>query len=494
MNNILENSNYKDKIYDVFETISYADDYVNLREKQVDFIEEYKGNIDEPTFWGLIESNLFDQRLTSNDFSNGYDNYKYVDVYSYSYLKEFNNVEKAERDILKPKGINNEEELASRLEQLTLDIKQKGQEKQEIDSTEYLMKKVSVIEQMRQKEKENPLRKASTFLQRAKEFQTANAEYKGNEYLDDIKVAEVEVEKTIEVNAKVIKTLTIDDRIKGLKIVLKLAKGDNKAIIEKRIKGLEIVKKTQKFGYGGSLNEKPLVRKINNEYYETQYGQAIALMEEEDGTGGYWFMDTNFEFEGQQRDLKSQAKRDFENHIAKNYTIVDKFPIQKQSMSEYKKGGNVVRISVLNELYNLKNEGVTQVQLNGFNESIGYVIGLRLDDTEIKKVGNNAYITLYKTGGSVMSNKANGILYSTDGTQKTINFAGKFAPLKELQKLVGGYIELIYLKDNMILVVNEDGLGYNLPSNKNATKIVVSQNKGYGIVGNAFLINSKYIN
>ena len=93
-----------------------------------------------------------------------------------------------------------------------------------------------------------------------------------------------------------------------------------------------------------------------------------------------------------------------------------------------------------------------------------------------------------------MSNKANGILYSTDGTQKTINFAGKFAPLKELQKLVGGYIELIYLKDNMILVVNEDGLGYNLPSNKNATKIVVSQNKGYGIVGNAFLINSKYIN
>ena len=100
----------------------------------------------------------------------------------------------------------------------------------------------------------------------------------------------------------------------------------------------------------------------------------------------------------------------------------------------------------------------------------------------------------YKKGGSVMSNKANGILYSTDGTQKTINFAGKFAPLKELQKLVGGYIELIYLKDNMILVVNEDGLGYNLPSNKNATKIVVSQNKGYGIVGNAFLINSKYIN
>jgi hypothetical protein len=93
-----------------------------------------------------------------------------------------------------------------------------------------------------------------------------------------------------------------------------------------------------------------------------------------------------------------------------------------------------------------------------------------------------------------MSNKANGILYSTDGSQKTINFAGKFARLKDLQELVGGYIELIYLKDSMVLVVNEDGLSNNLPSNANASKIVISQNKGYGIVGNAFLINSKYLN
>jgi len=52
-------------------------------------------------------------------------------------------------------------------------------------------------------------------------------------------------------------------------------------------------------------------------------------------------------------------------------------------------------------LYDLKDDGVTEVQLNGFYESIGYVIGLQLNDTEIKKVGNNAYITLYEDGGSV---------------------------------------------------------------------------------------------
>ena len=45
------------------------------------------------------------------------------------------------------------------------------------------------------------------------------------------------------VKANEVKTLSIDDRIKGLKIVLKLAKGDKKTLIEKRIKGLEIVQK-----------------------------------------------------------------------------------------------------------------------------------------------------------------------------------------------------------------------------------------------------------
>ena len=48
---------------------------------------------------------------------------------------------------------------------------------------------------------------------------------------------------TLSMRKNEVKNLTIDDRIKGLKIVLKLAKGDKKALIEKRIKGLEIVKK-----------------------------------------------------------------------------------------------------------------------------------------------------------------------------------------------------------------------------------------------------------
>lgn len=34
---------------------------------------------------------------------------------------------------------------------------------------------------------------------------------------------------------------------------------------------------------------------------------------------------------------------------------------------------------------------------------------------------------------------------------------GKFFELEELQKIVGGYIEIIYLKKGLLMVINEDG-------------------------------------
>jgi hypothetical protein len=94
--------------------------------------------------------------------------------------------------------------------------------------------------------------------------------------------------------------------------------------------------------------------------------------------------------------LKKYDKATAKLSLIKLRDIIDK------EIAKYGDGGKVKRetFNFLNELYNLKDEGVTQVQLNGFNESIGYVIGLRLNDTEIEKVGNNAYITLYKKGGS----------------------------------------------------------------------------------------------
>ena len=43
--------------------------------------------------------------------------------------------------------------------------------------------------------------------------------------------------------------------------------------------------------------------------------------------------------------------------------------------------------------------------------------------------------------------------------------------LDELQELVGGYIENVYLDDGLIMVVNEEGKFSGLPLNKKATDL-----------------------
>ena len=43
--------------------------------------------------------------------------------------------------------------------------------------------------------------------------------------------------------------------------------------------------------------------------------------------------------------------------------------------------------------------------------------------------------------------------------------------IEELREIVGGYIEIVRLPDNRIMVVNEEGKLYNLPKNVQATHI-----------------------
>ena len=240
-----------DSIYDVFETISYKNDLDNLKEKQKDFLQEYKSNIDVPTFWSLTTSNLFERGTIS-----GYDlvnrNRFTNEIYNSEYIKTYINIEKAERELLVPKGINNAYELQNKLEDFVLQIKDKEAEKVDVNSDTYLLKKVNVIEQKRMLDNANPLRKASNFVQRVKEFKSVNVEYKGNEYLDDVKAEKPKVEKEQVIDITPIQSETptmpqsIDNRIKGLKIALKFAKGNNAISIEKRIKGLEIAQRMKR--------------------------------------------------------------------------------------------------------------------------------------------------------------------------------------------------------------------------------------------------------
>ena len=71
---------------------------------------------------------------------------------------------------------------------------------------------------------------------------------------------------------------------------------------------------------------------------------------------------------------------------------------------------------------------------------------------------------------------------------------GRTFELEEMQKIVGGYIELVRLNDGRIIVVNEDGLNLNLPVNIDATNILRRDHStAQYIVGNAIVCDADMV-
>lgn len=61
-------------------------------------------------------------------------------------------------------------------------------------------------------------------------------------------------------------------------------------------------------------------------------------------------------------------------------------------------------------------------------------------------------------------------LIKADGeTRQVAPKNGRYFELDELQELVDGFIENVYLSDGSIMVVNEDGKALGFPINKKAT-------------------------
>ena len=64
------------------------------------------------------------------------------------------------------------------------------------------------------------------------------------------------------------------------------------------------------------------------------------------------------------------------------------------------------------------------------------------------------------------------LILKTDFTQVELNPKnGTDFSLEELQKIVGGYIEIVNLNEEYIMVVNEEGKLLGLPANPSATII-----------------------
>lgn len=84
-------------------------------------------------------------------------------------------------------------------------------------------------------------------------------------------------------------------------------------------------------------------------------------------------------------------------------------------------------------------------------------------------------------------------ILTTGEVQEITPLNGAFFKLYELNQFVGGFIELVYLSDNRIMVVNEEGKLMGLPVNIKATREVAMSGINDIIVGDVLICDDNQI-
>ena len=92
-----------------------------------------------------------------------------------------------------------------------------------------------------------------------------------------------------------------------------------------------------------------------------------------------------------------------------------------------------------------------------------------------------------------LTDMVKGTVYKSNGKIEDKSFSKKNVTLKEMQEVVGGYIEFLYLKNNLVMIVNEEGKMIGLPYNPKATLLVQENNINDIIVGDVLVVNQKLI-
>lgn len=81
-------------------------------------------------------------------------------------------------------------------------------------------------------------------------------------------------------------------------------------------------------------------------------------------------------------------------------------------------------------------------------------------------------------------------LIKTDGTVSTVTPKnGTDYKLEELKRFVGGYIEIIYLTDDKIMVINEEG---KFQCEPNLTATIIAR-RNYSIAGSDYIAGNALI-
>lgn len=84
-------------------------------------------------------------------------------------------------------------------------------------------------------------------------------------------------------------------------------------------------------------------------------------------------------------------------------------------------------------------------------------------------------------------------ILKSNGDVVEVSPMGKHFSLAEMQEIVGGNIEMVFLPNHMVMVVNEEGKLYDLPFNIMATLIMKKYSDDF-VVGNVLITDQSLIN
>tara|TARA_R110002074_G_scaffold166416_4_gene326967 strand:+ start:6033 stop:11288 length:5256 start_codon:yes stop_codon:yes gene_type:complete len=155
-----------------------------------------------PNYQSIIKWTAFIDVLNSlaerhSDYGYGYKTGK--TFYSSEDARVFAKIKKGEEDFLKPRGIKNQQELNEKIEMFKSEIKAIEEQKKALSGKEEIEKMAEEIAKDIILKKTQGIRKPSTFMSRAAEFASSNADYKGNEYLSMLVPTKKKKDKKVEV-------------------------------------------------------------------------------------------------------------------------------------------------------------------------------------------------------------------------------------------------------------------------------------------------------
>ncbi len=244
-------------------------------------IQDYVSNTDllDLPKWIDFQEYMKNEAQSSSYYSRGYktgvSGYNSEPFWDLEYPLMIKNIKKAEKEVLRPLGINNLQDLENKIKELKTEKTNLETKAKELSDPANIEVRADKIAEQKEKELKEGIRTASNYKNRAAEFASSNPDYKGNDYLlilsekylvdkitdiEELKETDKYLQLTTKEQKKLIKKFKekqkkkkskakptkdnaieiLETRIKAMSMIVAVKKGKDKKKAQDRIKTLKM--------------------------------------------------------------------------------------------------------------------------------------------------------------------------------------------------------------------------------------------------------------